>query len=330
MKLTHDPEQSYAARWIERLTAAGHEVQIVDVFADDLFEQLHGCDGFLWWFPPVHVPRELGKRLLLALDHAGQLLVAPDHRGAWHYDDKVAQYYLLRAAGIPIPATWVFWRYTQAKAFLATARYPLVLKLSTGFRSQNVILLHDRPEGAYWAQRLFGVGASALRRYRFFDPRPLVRRAHHWMTGGRRPHLESGYLLLQEFLPGNDFDIRVTVIGNRAFAARRGNRANDFRASGSGRNEQDPALIPEDAVRLAFRTAQVLGTTSLAVDILRRDGQPVILEISYYYEAWGVVICPGHFRLTDDDRVEWVAGPMRAEDAILDDFLTRLAERLPA
>lgn len=30
--------------------------------------------------------------------------------------------------------------------------------------------------------------------------------------------LQSGYVLFQEFLPGNSYDTRVTVIGDRAFA----------------------------------------------------------------------------------------------------------------
>jgi hypothetical protein len=135
----------------------------------------------------------------------------------------------------------------------------------------------------------------------------------------------KGYLLFQEFLPGNDFDIRITVIGNRAFAFRRHNRPNDFRASGSGRIDWDSTQIPEDAILLAFETARILQTQSLAVDVLRRDGKPVIAEISYYYEGWAIAACPGHWKLHgDSQQLVWVDGPMRPEDAIWKDFVTRL------
>jgi hypothetical protein len=118
----------------------------------------------------------------------------------------------------------------------------------------------------------------------------------------------------------------VTVIGDRAFAFRRLNRPNDFRASGSGRIDWDPAHIDEEAVRVAFRIARALGSQSIAVDILRRDGQPVVSEISYYYEGWAVAECPGHWRLLRHQPqtvpLEGVDGHARPEDAILDDFLT--------
>ena len=59
----------------------------------------------------------------------------------------------------------------------------------------------------------------------------------------RRFELQRDYLLVQEFLPGNGFDTRITVIGNRAFGFRRFNRPDDFRASGSGRIDWNPAAI---------------------------------------------------------------------------------------
>lgn len=53
---------------------------------------------------------------------------------------------------------------------------------------------------------------------------------------------EKKYILFQEYLPDNEFDTRVTVIGNRAFAFRRFNRKKDFKASGSGEIDYDISL----------------------------------------------------------------------------------------
>lgn len=44
----------------------------------------------------------------------------------------------------------------------------------------------------------------------------------------------KGYIYFQDFIPNNNYDTRVKVIGNRCAALRRYNRKNDFRASGSG------------------------------------------------------------------------------------------------
>ena len=302
------PRDSFAEVWVAELTRRGHAVDVVDVFAPDAIARIQRCDGFLWWFTPTRFPRELGKRLVQALDHAGGPLLFPDARSVWHFDDKVAQYYLLQAAGIPMPRTWVFWEREAAAEFCRTATFPLVVKLAAGHDSNHVALLRNAREARRWIGRLFGRGVAS------FTERLRIRR---W------PDTQQGYLLVQEFLSENTFDTRVTVIGDRAFAFRRFNRPNDFRASGSGIRDLDPAGIAADAVQLAFRPARAVGAASLCVDVLRRGSEPVISEMSYYYEGFKVEACPGHWTAGG----AWHEGQLHPAKAILDDFLAKLAVR---
>jgi hypothetical protein len=331
LQLTSGRLQSFSTAWSAQLQRTGHEVVLVDAYRPRFIESLTGCDGFMWWFGQPPRLRNLGKRLLPALEHGLGIPVFPTWRTIWHFDDKVAQKYLLEAAGIPMPETHVFWSPQEALAFADSARYPWVIKLASGITSQNVALLPSAADARFWIRRLFGRGAASLNRDGAIVrlARRLVHAARAARTGtssstGTGRDLEKGFLLLQEFLDGNAFDTRVTVIGNRAFAFRRFNRPNDFRASGSGRIDWDPAPIAEDAVALAFRVARTLGAQSVAVDVLRRNGQPVINEISYYYEGWAVAACAGHWRLQNgrpDGVLEWVPGKVTPEDAILTDFL---------
>lgn len=278
---------SFSERWIQRLQAQDHQARVVDLFRPDLFEQLAGCDGLMWWYPPDPFPRNFAVRLLSAIDHGMGLPVFPDYRTCWHFDDKVAQFYLLRAAGIPMPRTWVFWQREQAIEFCRSASYPLVLKLAGGIMSANVRLLRDVAEAEYWVGKLFGRGVFVLQRPTRRLPEALVRSAastlEHLVTGRPRRlprgrDWQHGYFLVQEFLEGNHYDTRVAVIGNRAFGFRRFNRPADFRASGSGLRSSDPTKIDPAFVRLAFRVAQCLGTQSIAVDGLWRGGTPVLTE----------------------------------------------------
>ena len=132
-----------------------------------------------------------------------------------------------------MPRTWLFWDRDAALDFCRRARYPMVIKLSVGYRSNNVRLLQSASEAEYWVDQLFGPSIWSL------DDRPAgspvrlaLRRgkAAARALAGRPPvrsidaELQRGYLYLQEFLEGNEFDTRVTVIGNRAFAYRRVNR----------------------------------------------------------------------------------------------------------
>ena len=324
------PENSFSDRWIPQLKAMGHDVRELMVTAPDFLERVNECDGFLWWFPPLPRPREVGKRVLQALDHAGKVFVHPDARSCWHFDDKVAQAYLLQSCDVPMPHTRVFWRYDHAIEFFRGAQFPVVVKLSAGVRSQNVALLRTFAEAQRLARRMFGSGVETLGPRRFsalrVASRPLRSAVQLHVFGAPlpRPEVHRGYMLVQEFVAGNDFDTRVNVIGNRAFAFRRPNRPNDFRASGSQMPDDDPSKISLDAIRLAFDASKKLRMPILCFDILRRNDEPVITEISYYFNAPTIGACPGHWRMQNDE-LQWIDGRMRAEDAVLEDFLARLS-----
>lgn len=283
--------------------------------------------------------KNFASRVVQAVEHGIGIPVFPSWKTIWHFDDKIAQTYLLQAAGLPTPQTWIFWDRDEAMRFARTASYPLVIKLASGITSENVALLQSYSDAWYWIDRMFGSGLLALQ-WPTIRPRgAVVRRASDAVrlltkgippALGNRTDLQKGYVLLQEFLPGNQFDTRVTVIGNRAFAFQRLNRPDDFRASGSGRIEFDPSMIDLGNVRLAFQAARQLQTQSLATDVLYRNGERVLVEISYYYEGWAVQACPGHWELRGepkDGQLDWIEGEMRPEDAILADFLAVLDHR---
>jgi hypothetical protein len=129
---------------------------------------------------------------------------------------------------------------------------------------------------------------------------------------------QQGYLYLQEFLCGNAFDTRITIIGDRAFGFMRINRSNDFRASGSGSLVYDPEKIDKRCVDIAFKVADRLGTQSLAFDFLFDSRHmPMIGEVSYCYMASAVHACDGHW----DRQGAWHEGHLWPEEAILEDLL---------
>ena len=332
--------QSYSDRWFELAAEYGIATRKVDLYAPEPLKQIEGCDALMWRFGYNTPERPFAKRLVQAIEHGLGIPVFPSSRSAWHFEDKIAQAYLLGAAGIPTPRTWVFWTRADAEAFCAAATYPLVLKLAAGYRASNVRLLHSPEEARYWIARMFGSGVYELGRpapkspleriYR--EARAAAKTLLRRDVAREKNELQRGYMYLQEFLPGNEFDTRVTVIGNRAFAYRRLNRPDDFRASGSGRPVWNPAEIDQQFVRIAFDVAQRLGTQSVAIDGLKRGREHVVGEISYTYVSWMVKECPGHWRLTGAPQtggLEWVEGQVAPDDAIFTDFVAevRAAQR---
>src|SRR5699024_10580647 len=114
---------------------------------------------------------------------------------------------------------------------------------------------------------------------------------------------EKGYIYFQDFIPNNDHDTRVVVIGDRAFTLRRGVRENDFRASGSGHKSMDKNLFNDETVDLAFEIATKLKTQCVAFDFVFDQGVPKIIEISYGFTSHEF---PGFW----DRDLNWHDGPV--------------------
>jgi len=329
-------KQSFSDRWFQLAEEHGLAAVAVDVFSKDVIAQIASCDAFMWRCDPSALPRLYAKRLLYAIEEGLGLPVFPNLKSSWHFEDKIGQYYFLSAAGIPTPTTNIFWKREHAERFCEAAEYPFVLKLSAGYQASNVRLVRNRTEALFYVDQLFTHGVTGLGYRPASRARELLRHLRATFALGHYPYapteqaeLQHGYLFAQEFLPGNEFDVRITIIGNRAFVFRRLNRPNDFRASGSGRIDWNPKQIGQGLVRFAFGVAGKLDAQTVAVDILRRGPEPVIVELTLSYASWAVRDCPGHWTLDGDHEtgdLRWVDGSMRPDDAIFTDFVTPLLE----
>ena len=282
--------------WIRLLKEAGHQVREVNVDRPDILQQLEGCQGFMWRHGHYPGRRLIAKRLLPVLEKELGLVIYPDQNTCWHYDDKIAQAYLFAALNIPAPMTWVFFDESLAIEFAEQARYPLVMKLFSGAGSSNVMLLHSARQARVWTERLFHRGVRQLAGPKATLAGRVQSKAREWLRGVdiySQWEVHRGYAMFQEFLTDNQFDTRVTVIGDRAFGFRRFNRSGDFRASGSGIIDHNPDGIAPEFIRLAFDTARKLKAQSCAIDGLWRGKEAVVGEVSYTYASRLISECPG-------------------------------------
>ncbi|MBA7548471.1 hypothetical protein ES705_40931 [subsurface metagenome] len=304
MKIAIHPDktssESYSEKWAEFLEKRNIHVQWVDLTAFDVFEKIKGCDGVMW--RPIHTPKDkqLAKRILYTIEKYLNIPVFPDHDTYWHYDDKIAQYYMMQSLGIPMPKTWIFWDKNTALDWAKTTKYPKIFKLSAGAGSSNVVKISSEEQSLKLRNISFnrGIFPMTMNEYK---PRIIQRNWHqlkatlsrikHGLLYGLTslyPPLhsvwwqpEKNYIYFQEFIPDNSYDIRITNIGNRAFGFRRFNRPDDFRASGSGKLDFDPAKIELDCVKIAFNISKKLNFQCISYDFLYNENQSVITEISY-------------------------------------------------
>jgi glutathione synthase/RimK-type ligase-like ATP-grasp enzyme len=330
----HHKEGSFSERWLEYCRDHRIDAEVVDCLSSDIIAQLASADGLLWhWSHGDHVDLLMARHVIQAAQTLG-LKVFPDLNTCWHFDDKIAQKYLLEAIKAPMAPARVFYSLESARKWIDQARFPQVFKLRRGAGSANVQIVRDAVQAKKLARTMFAKGLKSVGGY-FQDARTKVRKARNrreiWGTLRRMPKTiagiiqsnreigrERGYLYLQEFMPGNAFDTRVTVIGDRAFAFTRNVRPDDFRASGSGSIDYDRARIKPQCLQIAFDVAQKIKSQSMAFDFVNDpQGHPVILEISYGYQAKAVYDCGGFW----DRSLTWHEGAQWPQDAILTDLV---------
>ena len=334
----HDRPGSFSDRWIAYCTQKGMPFRHVNCLASDVVAQCADLDGLLWHWSHGNPADELVARQIIAALESRGLVVFPNVATCWHFDDKVAQKYLLEAIGAPFIPTWVFTNVKDALQWVGQASWPKVFKLRCGAGSRNVRLVRSRAEAQALCRRAFGRGFPASASY-FSDASVRLKRVQakgqllrkivrlpwsffHYLTLTASLPVQRGYIYFQEFLSGNTFDTRITIIGKRAFGYRRMNRANDFRASGSGDPSYQPDRIDKRCVEIAFKVADQLATQSVAFDFLFSPQQnPMIGEISYCYVASMVHACEGFW----NNQGGWHKGHVWPEDAIIEDLLLALS-----
>jgi len=332
MLAIHNSFTGFTARWIDYCKVNSIPYKIVNCYKNDIISQLTDCSALLWQFyQGSYRDFIMARSVMNSVEHIG-IKTFPDFNTAWHFDDKVAQKYLLEAIGAPFVPTWVFFDRDEAISWINTVSFPKVLKLRGGAGSQNVVLVETRQKAKKFIQKAFGKGFSSydparsfkerMRRYRLgkSDLRDLLEGLVRFFIlpeYARVRGRERGYIYFQEYIAGNDSDIRVVVIDNKAFAIKRMVRKNDFRASGSGNILYDKSLINDEIIRLSFNLARKLRSQCVAFDYVNDDGRPMVVEISYGFSPEGYDRCPGYW----DGQLIWHEGPFNPYGWIVESIL---------
>ena len=267
----------------------------VDINDAGFWDTVKTCDAFIYRWIQWDDHHMISQNIIPIIEDTLHVKCLPDSKTSFLYDNKIREFYFLQLYGYPIIKSWVFYDKRKAKQWLKSeAQFPLVFKLKGGASSKNVMLAETQDEAVKLVQTMFGAGVVdfgfwGTTRSKDFNLKKFIR---HW--GGNllrrlrsedaEPYwqINKNYVLFQQFMPGNEFDTRVLVIGQRAFAFRRRVRKNDFRASGSGLIEFDHSEIDLRCVKLALKISKEMGFASMAYDLIYdTEGNPVVCEISY-------------------------------------------------
>ncbi len=334
----HKSNFGFHSNWKKYLLKRGIPFKEINCYDNDLVEQLKGCTA-LMWHHSQNDPRDLNiaKQILFMAEHAG-LVVFPNFKTNWHFDDKLGQKYLFEILNIKHVKSHAFYNKTKAHEFINQAEFPIVFKLRGGAGSFNVKLLTSLSEGTKLVNKAFNNGFSNfnsignlkeiirkinLKKASYFDLFKSIYRLFTKPAFAKVMGKEVGYIYFQEFIPKNSFDLRTIVIGKKAFAIKRNVRKNDFRASGSGSIEYDKANFSDELIKLSFESAKKLKTQCVAFDFVSKNDQLLIIEISYGFLKEGYYQCAGYW----DEELNFYEGNFDPCEWMVDVVLVELKNK---
>ncbi|MDP8079226.1 ATP-grasp domain-containing protein [Phocoenobacter skyensis] len=236
----------------------------------------------------------------------------PNFNARWHFDDKIAQMYFLTSFNQPLVPSYVFFDEKKALETSRSIDYPIVAKLKRGAGATNVKLIHNYNEVSEYIKRMFSIGISPhsaplgnlKQKVRIAkaikSPKLLIKKVfgYFYRVISKQNSLgnEKGYFYYQDFLPKNDYDTRIVVVGDKAIGIVRTNRDNDFRASGSGKIVYDINKIDIEMINIAFKLKEKSKYDCLGFDfVYDKDRKPKIIEICFGFSMLAYDKCEGYW-----------------------------------
>jgi glutathione synthase/RimK-type ligase-like ATP-grasp enzyme len=328
--------KSWNAKWAEYYDKNKIPHKVVCCYDSDILEQIRDCSGIMWHFNHLFPEDILMARNVLNSAEVMGLKACPNFNANWHFDDKLAQKYLFEALNLPAAKAWAFYDSNKALEFAEICDLPIVAKLRRGAGSYNVRLLKTHAEVKKYVGMMFTKGfspspaplADARTKFKVAASnggiyglyRRLKKAPRFFQVVAKNKKFsstEKGYVYFLEFYRNNTSDIRVSVVGNRAWAFQRLTRENDFRASGSGKLDYDSKKIPEQIIKQSFEATRKLKMQCICFDWVRAsDGKYSFVEISYGFVDDCVYRCEGFW----DSELKWHKGHFYPSIAIAKDF----------
>jgi glutathione synthase/RimK-type ligase-like ATP-grasp enzyme len=229
----------------------------------------------------------------------------PSYREIWNYEDKIRLNYLYNIHQIAHVPTFISHSKLDCLDYINNCTYPIVSKINTGSASKGVHLIENKKNAKKLVDKVFAEGLST-----------------YWPG-----YNQKNYVYFQPLIDHEGYDLRIIVIGDKAFGYYKMVPKDDFKASG-GMYIRKSAL-PKEAIEIAYRIKNNFNATFLAVDFLveKKGGNFLVLETSIFVDIYSpaqtmVDGIPGYYLIQKAPfGIQFISGEIWLQELILEELL---------
>lgn len=325
---------NWSLAWVEYCKDNKLNYEIINPYNNGVVSKLMDFDIILWHYSNYSFKDMLmAKNILFTMEEHGKK-VFPSFKDAWHFDDKLAETYLLESINAPIPKSYYYYDSKSLEADINNLSFPIIAKLRNGSGSHNVKMLKSKQELYSYSKKMFtsGISSAPSLLYKassniksskslktFINRAKRIPEFLRSLSNAKKFNIERGYVYLQEFVPNDGYDIKVAVVGDKLSYFCRSVRKGEFRASGGGDFYYDRSKVTKNVIDSAFKTSDDLGFKCMGYDYVvdSKTGEGKIIEISYGFSHHAVLGANGYF----DRNGEWHNEPLNVPEDVLKNMM---------
>jgi len=252
---------SYWPKFEKFLRNNNIEYNYIDIKDSDFISKVESLDVIVWRTPSPYSDQWEAKDKVEFIQNHMNKLIMPNKESLWFYEDKVRQSWLFDYHNIPSIKTFISYNFEEINEYIKRVEFPIISKDKTSSSAYGVRELKNKSDAKKLVNEIFNNG---LKLYE-----PYIK--------------QKNYVIFQEKVPNEGYDLRVIIIGNSYFGYYRYPKKGDFKASGSGIVEKKD--IPLEVLKLSKQIKEKLPKSyMLAVDYLEdsRDGKFYVIETSIF------------------------------------------------
>lgn len=329
---------NWSLAWKDYCKSNNLNYLVVNPYKIGVINQLLGFDIILYHYSNYSFKDMLMARNVLNTLETHGKKVFPSFKDSWHFDDKLAETYLLESIQAPMPNSYYFYDYKSLESAISNDKisFPTIAKLRNGSGSHNVKKIDTVSELKKYSKKMFATGLNSAPSLLFKASsniksskslKTFVNRAKRIpeflksLSNAKKFNVERGYVYLQDMISNDGFDLKIVVVKDKLSFFGRNIGEGEFRASGGGDMFYNRSLISQSLIDSAFKTSDELGFSCMGYDYVvdKNTGEGKIIEISYGFSNEALLNAEGYF----DRDGNWYDKPLNAPQEILENLLSQ-------